>query len=62
MNFINNPINIIVTTLSMPSGTAPKKNFDAKNYFGIKQLHRIRVHNTDRLCLFYALGGFLQSE
>lgn len=55
-NLINNPISIIVTTLSKPEGAAGVKNFDAKNYFGTKALHRIKVHNNDNFCLFYALG------
>jgi hypothetical protein len=51
---LDNPIDIIVTTLSSPSGSG-RCNFDAKNYFGSNESQRIRVLNDDNLCIFYAL-------
>jgi hypothetical protein len=55
-NFIDNPISIIITTLSTPSGSGKLSNFDAKNYFDKHPKQRIKIDNQDRYCLFYALG------
>lgn len=54
-NFLDNPINIIITILSSPYGSGKAKNFNSKNYFGTKELHRLRVLNNDEFCMFYAL-------
>lgn len=54
-NFLDNPVNIIITILSSPYGKGKAKNFNAKSYFGTKERHRIRVQNNDEYCLFYAL-------
>jgi hypothetical protein len=54
-NFLDNPIEIIVTTLSSPAGAGKLSTFDAKNYFGTKESQRIRILNADKLCLFYAV-------
>lgn len=53
-NFIDNPISIIITTLSTPTGSG----FDSKNFFGHNNRQLIKVLNDDRYCLFYALGNF----
>jgi hypothetical protein len=52
---LDNPIDIIVTTLSTPTGSGKLSTFNAKKYFGTKESQRIRVINNNKLCLFYAL-------
>jgi hypothetical protein len=54
-NFLDNPINIIITILSSPYGSGKAKKFNAKSYFGTKEKQRLRVQNNDSFCLFYAL-------
>jgi hypothetical protein len=54
-NFLDNPINIIITILSKPYGSGKVQNFNAKSYFGTKEKQRLHVQNNDNHCLFYAL-------
>jgi hypothetical protein len=51
---LDNPIHIIVTTLSSPGGSGRISSFDSKNYFGQNERQRLRIKNSDKFCMFYA--------
>ena len=56
LNFMNNPITMIITVVSPPIGRGPsEQKKDFKQYFGRNANQLIPSANDNKLCLFYAL-------